>query len=982
MVAAGATLDLVGNSPGVTDLTGGGSVIDSGAATTLTLEAANFSGVISGPLSLVARGAVFLSGNNTYTGTTTIDSGVNFEVGAGGTTGSIGGGAIVDNGTLFIFRSNAITLTNAISGGGVLWLTGSGVTSINTANTYSGGTKISAGTLAIGNGNSLGTGTVSQSGGELLATANETLTNALSISGATFAAAHGKTLTIKAPSYSLLGGTTLNFGAPGQDGTIIWAAGGSHISSPFPAINVQAGTLKGGNDEFASLLDDSPIGVAAGATLDLAGNNAEFTDLTGGGSIINSGAASTLFLKAANFSGAISGTLSLVAEGAVFLGGTNTYTGTTTIDSGDAVELGIGGTTGSIGGGAIVDGGTLLIERSNAITLANAISGGGVLRQIGTGVTSINTANTYTGGTILSIGTLAIGNGGALGTGTVSQDGGELLATANETLTNALTLSGSVTIAAAHGKTLNVDESTVTIGADSTLNIGSVGEDGTILWHTSDNGSSVTAPFLGVHVQAGTLKDGDGQLSFLLENAEQTTVDKGASIDVAGFDTDVVDLLGAGSVIDSGAAATLTLDGADFSGTISGALKLAIDGDATLSGLEDYSGGATIDGAFTVTNAGTYDLVANTNITGAAASAFINNNIFEKTGGGVSDVTSNFVNNGTLNVLGGSVQFTHGFTNHGVIHGRVTQSGGVTTVSALAPSDFNEDGKSDILWQNTASGQASVWDMSANTLTGGGGVSPNPGLSWTEIGSGDFNGDGHADILWQNADGQASIWEMNGNTHTGGGPVTPNPGPSWKAIGTGDFNGDGLSDILWQNASTGQASIWEMNGDALIGGGPVNPNPGPSWKAIGTGDFNGDGHADILYQNRTSGQISIWEMNGNTLIGGGPVSPNPGPAWQAIGTGDFNDDGISDILFQNASSGQVSIWEMHGNTLMGGGPVSPNPGLSWHAIGTGDFNGDGHSDILFQNTSGQASVWEMNGSTLIGGGPVSPNPGSNWRAVA
>jgi FG-GAP-like repeat len=94
-------------------------------------------------------------------------------------------------------------------------------------------------------------------------------------------------------------------------------------------------------------------------------------------------------------------------------------------------------------------------------------------------------------------------------------------------------------------------------------------------------------------------------------------------------------------------------------------------------------------------------------------------------------------------------------------------------------------------------------------------VSPNPGPSWTEIGTADFNDDGQSDILWQNpSTGQASIWEINGNTLTGGGTVNPNPGPSWKAIGTGDFNGDGFSDdIPWQNTSTGQASIWEMSGN-------------------------------------------------------------------------------------------------------------------------------------------------------------------------
>ena len=281
----------------------------------------------------------------------------------------------------------------------------------------------------------------------------------------------------------------------------------------------------------------------------------------------------------------------------------------------------------------------------------------------------------------------------------------------------------------------------------------------------------------------------------------------------------------------------------------------------------------------------------------------------------------------------------------------------------------------DLLWQNT-DGQASIWEMGGSTLVGGGPVSPNPGPSWTEIGTGDFNHDGHADILWRNASGQAAVWDMNGNSLIGGGPVTPNPGPSWKAIGTGDFTHDGFSDdILFQNTS-GQASIWEMSGNSLKGGGPVTPNPGPAWQAIGTGDFNHDGFSDILFQNKSTGQVSIWEMDGDKLIGGGPVNPNPGLAWKAIGTGDFNHDGFSDILFQNAGTGQVSIWEMHGNTLMGGGPVSPNPGPSWHAIGT-----DGGSDILFQNMSGQASIWDMSGTTLTGGGPVSPSPGPSWRAV-
>ena len=218
---------------------------------------------------------------------------------------------------------------------------------------------------------------------------------------------------------------------------------------------------------------------------------------------------------------------------------------------------------------------------------------------------------------------------------------------------------------------------------------------------------------------------------------------------------------------------------------------------------------------------------------------------------------------------------------------------------AVATGDFSDDSHSDILWQNVSTGQASIWDMNGNSLIGGGTVNPNPGQSWRAVGTGDFTDDGFSnDILWQNTStGQTSIWEMNGNSFIGGGPVSPNPGPSWKAIGTGDFNKDGFSDILFQNTSSGQVSIWEMHGNNLIGGGPVSPNPGLAWQAIGTGDFNHDGDFDILLQN-ASGQVSIWEMNGNKLIGGGLVSSDPSPSWRAIGTG----GGGSEILLQNTAA--------------------------------------------------------------------------------
>ena len=297
------------------------------------------------------------------------------------------------------------------------------------------------------------------------------------------------------------------------------------------------------------------------------------------------------------------------------LSGANTYTGTTTINSGGILQFGDGGATGSIGAGAISDAGTLIIDRDNAVTL-NPISGAGDLQQFGTGVTSINAADTYTGGTTISAGVLAIGDLRRVGKRLDRPLRRELLTTANATLVNMLAFSGTSTIAAAHGTTLNENASSYVLDTNAILNIGSPGQDGTILWHTNP-GSFGSGAIDGVRVQAGTLRAADDSFSLLVEEGSTTTLDAGATVDVAGFNSDIFDLEGAGAVTNSGAAASLALFAANFSGTISGSLSLVFEGNAALSGLEDYTGDATLAGLgvpVTLANTGTYDLIANGNM--------------------------------------------------------------------------------------------------------------------------------------------------------------------------------------------------------------------------------------------------------------------------------------------------------------------------------------------------------------------------------
>src|SRR6059058_3870156 len=63
----------------------------------------------------------------------------------------------------------------------------------------------------------------------------------------------------------------------------------------------------------------------------------------------------------------------------------------------------------------------------------------------------------------------------------------------------------------------------------------------------------------------------------------------------------------------------------------------------------------------------------------------------------------------------------------------------------------------------------------------------------------DFNGDGKADILWRNtATGDVALFLMNGLTLVNSALIS-NINPDWSVVGVGDFNGDGKADILWRN---------------------------------------------------------------------------------------------------------------------------------------------------------------------------------------
>jgi autotransporter-associated beta strand protein len=95
-------------------------------------------------------GTVILTAANGYTGPTTIGGGT-LQVGNAGATGDLGGttGTLVNNGTLNLKRSSALTISNDITGIGSLIHDGTGSTELSGTLSYRGTTTINAGSLTL-----------------------------------------------------------------------------------------------------------------------------------------------------------------------------------------------------------------------------------------------------------------------------------------------------------------------------------------------------------------------------------------------------------------------------------------------------------------------------------------------------------------------------------------------------------------------------------------------------------------------------------------------------------------------------------------------------------------------------------------------------------------------------------------------------------------------------------------------------------------
>ena len=593
----------------------------------------------------VGGGDLTLSGASTYTGATTV------RAGTLSLTGSIAGSSGVDlagaNAVFDVSHLSASTQINSLSGvaGSRVQLgskgltvnqagattfagqisgaagsgsgtpdfvkTGAGVLTLSGDNGYTNQTTISGGVLALSGQGSIAasSGVVDNAAFDISATTSGASITTLSGNGVVVLGSRNLTLTAAANTF---------------DG-VISGAGGVTIASgaeTLTGVNTYTGvtTINGGAS--LSLTGAGAIansGVTVNGTFDISAttSGAAIQSLSGSGHVVLGGETLLLTNASGTFSGDIAGNGGLaLLGGRQTLSGANSYSGGTSISGGVLALTGsgtlgspagtlsllggvldLGGTTQRVGvmwlgGGVIVDtaGGGALTASAYSVQSGDVgvvLAGSGSLTQNGSGATTLTRANTYTGLTTISSGTLALAGSGSISASSGVVDDGVLDISA----TNA---GAAITRLSGHGA--------VALGAQTLT-----------LTRAGDAFSGVIGGSGGGLTVGGGAETLSGSNTF----TGAATIDAGASLRLAGaggvaaasgvtangtFDISatssgaaITSLSGAGHVLLGDQTLVLTHASGAFAGDISGAGGLALTGGTqTLSGVNTYAGGARV----------------------------------------------------------------------------------------------------------------------------------------------------------------------------------------------------------------------------------------------------------------------------------------------------------------------------------------------------------------------------------------------------
>ena len=570
----------VGNGGATGVLGGGGVSVATGA--TLAFDRSDAGLVVSdiisgsGAVIQIGSGTTSLTGVNSYTSTTQIAAGT-LRVGNGGSAGTLGSGgvSIASGATLAFNRSDAITVSNAIGGAGAVVKQSANTLTLTGSSSYSGGTRLTAGTLIVGSDQALGTGTLAfATAGATLQTARNVLVPiAVESSGTLAIVGSGVDLTANFSGGATLtktGTGTLTLSGPAStfSGNLV-IAGGAGANSIVRAGNTAAfgtGTVtilgSGGNtgstfDLNGQSLDNSlVIGLGnsgvndAGALMN--SNAAVPATLNGavslGGEIYVGGAGSI------TFSGLVSGTVNPANAYSLYKDGAGTWAFANPANTFDGFYYQVGGVTEVAKLANINEPSSLgqpTTSGRNRVSFGFNGTGGGTLRFVGSAASTSDREFVLSGGTAAS--------------STVIEASGASAA-ATLTLTGNLSANRAGSYAATLGGTnAGVNEYRGVIGNGSATV--SLVKDGSTIWALT----AVNTYTGSTTITAGTLQVGTGG--------------------TAG------ELGGTGAIANDGVLAMNRSDAVTLSRVIngSGAFHQLGSGTTTLSGNNAFTGGAAIN---------------------------------------------------------------------------------------------------------------------------------------------------------------------------------------------------------------------------------------------------------------------------------------------------------------------------------------------------------------------------------------------------
>ncbi len=593
---------------------GSGTLTSSGNGLLNGSSAASSVTITGGTLTLGAAGRL------TAAPAVTVNAGAALSLGGDESFGSLAGAGAV-NLQSFTLSTGALassTFAGVLSGSGGLTKRGSSTFTLTGANTYSGLTRVQAGTLAQGTADALSdASTLSVDAGSTLALAGSDTVAGLQLAG-TLA---GSGL-LTAPRYTLLAGAQVdgNLGAGALD-----VNGSSRLNGTSGAatVAVNAGTLTLGAAD--RLNDAATVTVAGGGALALNGdetvgalvlsgsaggvgtlsartyalNGGIYNLNLGGGAITSSGNGQLNGSSAASSVTVTGGTLTLAAANRL------TAAPAVTVNAGAALNLAGEQTFGALAGAGAVGlaGFTLATGTRGDSTFSGLLSGSGGLRKQGPSTFTLGGDSTYTGLTRVEGGTLAVA--GTLASATLAVDAGTLALGA----ANRLADTATVHVASGAALTLNGDETVAAL-----VLAGSTGGVGTLSARTYALNGGVYNLNLG---RGAITSSGDGLLNgssaadslavtggtltlaaaSRLTAAPAVTVHTGAALNLGG-DQLFGSLGGAGAVGLAGFTLfTGALGDSTFSGALSGTGSLVKQGASTftLAGANTYTGATRVE---------------------------------------------------------------------------------------------------------------------------------------------------------------------------------------------------------------------------------------------------------------------------------------------------------------------------------------------------------------------------------------------------